>query len=120
MAFNSDYGSTPRNYFVNQLTSVVFDVKSKIFDQRASVVDVFPAMKGIIATLNAESQNDLKEIVNDIDAWRANQKRYSKKEIEDTFFKIVAYLHTGYLKEVNWVKPRFATTELDYEREKAP
>lgn len=118
MAFNNDYGNNPRNYFVTVLIQKAKDVDEMLYVNRSSVIHVFPAMKGIIQFLNAESQKELSELSQKIDEWRSNKKRYDRESIENAFGELMAYLHTGYLKEVNWVKPRFEAQKLEFVREK--
>ena len=120
MAFSKNDGNEPRNYFVTMLIQKLSELEYLIFVQRASVINVFPAMKGIIAMLNMESQKELYEIYETIEKWEKNQKRYTKADIEKIYGRLMGYLHTGYLKEVNWIKPRFEAKTLEFIREDNP
>ena len=100
--FDRSSGNIPRNNFIITLTRMVEKLEICIFNERESVVIIFPAMKGIIKTLNAEAQKDLHSLSQKINDWERNKKAYKKEDIEDAYGELIAYLHEGYLKEVNY------------------
>ena len=103
----------PRNFFVTTLTQMTKDLNYLIFVERASVVQVFPAMKGIILFLNKKAQDDLAELYKKSRGWEANTRAYDKtKDIPKAYGDLMAYLHTGYLKEVNYATPKYGKQKL--------
>lgn len=117
MAFNNDYGQSPRNYFVNTLIQITRDIYYMIFVKRVSIIEIYPALKGVIGSLNEESQKDLAPLYKKIEQFENRQVRVTRHDIEKTYNELMQYLHTGYLKEVNWIKPRFAAEKLEFTRE---
>ena len=108
-SFDRSSGNIPRNNFIITLTRMLEKLEICIFNERSSVVNVFPSINGIIKTLNEEAQNDLTVLSQKISDWRKSKKPYTREDVEDAYGELVAYLHTGYLKEVNYsAAPKYA------------
>jgi len=107
-SFSRSSDNIPRNRFIAELIEKTSNLEDMIYVHRVSVIAVFPAMKGIIQTLNEEAQKDLNELKEKIVDWRRNKRKYDREAVEDAYGELMAYLHTGYLKEVNYAaKPKY-------------
>lgn len=102
MPINTDYGNNPRNFFVNSLIHLTNNVRDMIYLKRDHIIYLYPALKSIIGSLNEESQKELKPIYDKITKFEKRECRVMRTDIEDTYNEIMRYLHTGYLKEVNY------------------
>ena len=118
MQTNDSYGGQePRQVFINRLIYLTTQLQGYICVERAGPVKVFPAIKGIILLLDAKSQKELTSLYDRIERYETGKTDYNRHDIQNLFGDLMKYLHTGYLKELSWIKPRFDSTKIEYEKE---
>jgi len=113
---SDSFEQEPRQVFVNRLIYITSQLYQQIYVDRASVVKVLPAIIGVIAILNTKNKLALKEIIFKLQKCRKTSN-YPREDIEQIFSDIMDYLHNTHVKELSWIKPRFDSPIIDYEKE---
>ena len=111
-----DFGQEPRQVFVNRLIYITTQLEQDIYVSRASIIKVLPSIKGVISLLTKKDKKALEEVLKKINTYRTS-KSPTRQEIEAVFSDLMNYLHDTHLKEISWIKPKFDSPKLEYEKE---
>jgi len=99
----ADFTGEPRKVFVNFLIFNLKQIEAQIFFGGAATTAI-KSLRGLIGSLDKKSQKALTEPYNKLLKFD-NNGTCGRKEIEDVYREVCAFLHDNYLKEGYYAKP---------------
>jgi hypothetical protein len=113
MSQENELSGEPRNTYINSLILVARQIEYNIFFANLSMTKILPQLRGIIYMLDANSKEKLKDILATITRYEQNLRLVrDKNQIWNLYSEIMDYLHTTYLLECRYAKPKFGKTNL--------
>jgi len=107
MSESNSYGGEPQKFFVNKLIYLTTEIEQAFYFGDVGILKILSAIEGLIHLLDENSQNDLTPILDQIERMQDNTKLIQKREVKNMFRNLMQYLHTGYLQELRFAKPKF-------------
>lgn len=119
-----DYGVSGqeiKNAFVTSLIRVQFQLEELIFRFRGQHYKILDGLKGIILSLDEDSQKKLKKQLDKIYAYLEGKDTvHTDRDIDELYSEIAIYLHKTYLKEVRFARPKFGKGSMTKTKKGTP
>lgn len=114
MSKENELTGEPRNTYINSLILVARQIEYNMYFSGGSIVSMLPQLKGLIHMLDANSKEKLKDELTTLNRYSRNVNLIKNREqVEDLYSKIMNYLHSTYLREVRFAKPKYKGGKLE-------
>lgn len=111
MAEDFDFAQESKKVFVNFLILNCNLIEQKIYFGGSATSAIRP-LKGLIDSLDAQSKKKLKQQYEDLQSFEANVYLCSRERMEQIYSQVLSYLHSTYLKEMRFARPKYPSKKL--------
>lgn len=108
---SSDFSGEPRKVFINFLIWNIKSIEDRIYFYSKVSTAIVPLM-GLIDSLDKKSKKTLKKQYDKLKAMKEGKAGLHNGVVEEIYREVLTYLHSSYLAEVRWAKPKYPHSKL--------